>query len=221
MTAKLYARIYLSLGLGVKVRDMTGGEESGRAEPPSSGKYCGKKGCFLYGNHTLPQGDVFIPVKCRPHHRIYTVVSAANLGIPVLGRLLPMLGAIPVPDSLHQMAAFRDAVCERVAEGGCVVIYPEAHVWPYYTGIRPFERGAFSYPAETGASCYCSTVTYQKHRWRRRPAVTVWLDGPFYPDMSLKKKQRQRQLEEEIHACMCRRSKESSYEYIRYEEIKK
>lgn len=186
--------IYLSICLKVKVRDLTTSEAHE------------KKGCFLYGNHTLPQGDAFVPLKCKPHHRIYTIVNASNLGIPVLGKLLPMLGAIPIPGSLHQMLKFRDAIYKRVKDGGCVVIYPEAHVWPYYTGIRPFEHGAFSYPADTGHPCFCSTVTYQKHPGRKKPAITVWLDGPFYPDMSLKKKQRQAKLEQEISQCMCKRS---------------
>lgn len=207
--AKIYADIYLSVYMGVKVCDST------------SAATHEKKGCFLYGNHTLPQGDVFAPLKCKPHHRIYTVVDAANLGIPILGRLLPMLGAIPIPSSLHQMAKFKDAVIERVNEGWCVVIYPEAHVWPYYTGIRPFEHGAFLYPADMGAACFCSTVTYKKHQWRKKPAITIWVDGPFYPDMSLNKKKRQAKLGREIYECMCERSKESTYEYIRYEEMKK
>lgn len=209
LIAKAYAKIYLSICLGIQVRDRTSQETYEI------------KGCFLYGNHTLPQGDAFIPLKCKPCHRIYTVVNASNLGIPILGKLLPMLGAIPIPGSLHQMLQFRDTIYRRIKEGGCVVIYPEAHVWPYYTGIRSFEQGAFSYPANIGVPCFCSTVTYQKRRWRKKPVITIWLDGPFYPDMSLKKKQRQKKLEREIWERMYTRSRKSTYEYIHYEEIKR
>ena len=55
----------------------------------------------------------------------------------------------------------------------------------------------------------------------KEAAITIWVDGPFYPDMSLNKKKRQAKLEREIYECMCERSKESTYEYIRYEEMKK
>lgn len=50
------------------------------------------KGYFVYGNHTQPIGDAFLPaLVCSPKH-IYTVVSPANLGIPILGKLLPIMG---------------------------------------------------------------------------------------------------------------------------------
>ncbi len=51
-----------------------------------------------------------------------------------------MLGALPVPDSISEYKKFSKAYKKRISDGHPVVIYPEAHVWPYYTGIRPFER---------------------------------------------------------------------------------
>ena len=42
------------------------------------------------------------------------------------------------------------------------------------------------------------------------------LDGPFWPDDSLKKKERQQHLRDQVYACMTERSKNSTYDYIRY-----
>lgn len=64
-------------------------------------RQCAKSGCFLYGNHTQPVGDAFIPVRALAPKRSYVVVSPANLGIRVLGPLLPMLGALLIPNSIR------------------------------------------------------------------------------------------------------------------------
>ena len=181
-------------------------------------RQCGKGGCFLYGNHTQPVGDVFTPAYICGRKRIYTVAGEENLGLPEIGRLLPLLGALPVPDTLPRMKQFLKAVEKRIQENCCVIIYPEAHVWPYYTEIRPFPLTSFRFPVEYRAPAFCMTVTYQKRRFRKRPGITVYIDGPFYPDQTVGKKEAQKKLHDEIFSCMQRRSLHSSCEYIRYRE---
>lgn len=183
-------------------------------------RQCGKSGCFLYGNHTQPVGDVFIPGYLCGKKHIYTIAGQENLGLPVIGRLLPYLGALPVPDTLPQMKRFLEAVHRRITEKCCVVIYPEAHVWPYYTEIRPFPLTSFRFPVECDAPAFCMTTTYQKKRHGKKPQITVYIDGPFYPDKKLSKKEARKKLHDEIFSCMQRRSLRSSYEYIRYREEK-
>ncbi len=88
------------------------------------------QGYFLYGNHTLPIGDVFIPAHVSGK-RIYTIASSANLKVKIIGKWLPMLGILPIPNSTKRMKEFFKAIQQRILEKKCVVIYPEAHVWPY------------------------------------------------------------------------------------------
>lgn len=173
-------------------------------------------GFFLYGNHTQPVGDVVIPALVCRGKRIYTIVSPANLGIPVIGKALPLLGAIPVPDKMDQMKEHWQTVERRIGEGYCVVIYPEAHVWPYYTEIRPFGQTSFMYPAEMEAPVFCMTATYQKNRLRKKPDLVLYIDGPFFPDMRLKRKERQKKLWEAVYETMKRYSFRSNSEYIIY-----
>lgn len=175
-------------------------------------------GFFLYGNHTQPIGDAFIPIRTVFPKRGYAVVSPANLGIPFLGPLLPALGALPVPASFEGMKKLDEAIRQRIREKRFVVFYPEAHVWPWYTGIRPFPAVSFGYPVNCKAPSFCMTATYQKRKYRKKPFLTVYLDGPFYPDTSLPRKEQKNRLCDEIYRCMLRRSKESNYQYIRYEE---
>ncbi len=173
-------------------------------------------GAVIYGNHTQPIGDVFVPGLLIRPKKCYTICSPANLGIPIIGRLLPWLGAIPIPDTFRKMPAFLDAIKTRLEEKNCIIIYPEAHVWPYYTKIRPYEATSFDYPVRYKVPAFCMTTTYQSRRFSSKPRITVYLDGPFYSNESLTKQQQKEDLRNQVYACMKERSRHSTYEYIQY-----
>ena len=175
------------------------------------------KSYYLYGNHTQPFGDAVGPFRVITGRRFATIVSPANLGIPVLGKLLPYGGVIPTPSSRKQMKQFIGTMQKRTAEKQPVVIYPEEHVWPYYTKIRPFPLTAFHYPAYQQAPVFCMTRTYQKRRFSKRPKQTIYVDGPFLAPASLSPQKRQRLLRDQVAQCMQHRSKLSTYHYIAYE----
>lgn len=175
-----------------------------------------KTGFFLYGNHTQPVGDVFIPALCCFPKRIYTVVSPANFDLPFIGKILFPLGALPIPHSLNRMKDFGLALHQRVRERHPVIIYPEAHVWPYYTGIRPFSSAAFKYPEKYNVPAFCMTTTYQKRVFGKKPAMTVYINGPF-KGCGKTAKERAEDLRKTIYDCMCENSKKSNAAYIQYE----
>lgn len=180
-----------------------------------------KQGYFLYGNHTQPIGDVFIPAYVCNNKRIYTVVSQANLGVSVIGPMLPMLGALPIPDSIKDTKKLLDAIIKRIEQKKCVVIYPEAHVWPYYTKIRPFSTTAFKFPVDCNVASFSMTTTYYKRRFGKKPGIIVYIDGPFIPNDNLTKKENEKRICQEIYRSMVDRSNNSTYEYIKYKGEKK
>ena len=170
---------------------------------------------FIYGNHTQPVGDVFIPALCVLPKRIFTVVSPANYCIPVIGNVLPFLGALPIADSLHGMRNFNAAIETRLKEGHPVVIYPEAHVWEYYTEIRPFPEASFKFPTKLDKSVFAMTVTYRKSKAFKRPIMEVWLDGPFCAQGDTVK-EKTSDLHNKVYSAMLKRSQNSKYQYIEY-----
>ena len=185
----------------------------GKEKLPKGGGY------FIYSNHTQPVGDAFTPSWILRGKRVVIPASAANLGIPVLGRLLPYLGALPVPaarSSLKQMSEFRRAIEKRVQRGDIAVIYPEAHVWPYYTEIRGFDSAAFTYPVSLKTPVYAMTSTYQKSGKREKPTITIYIDGPFYPGTDAGKRTQKEDLMKQVRETMLERSKESTYVYYQY-----
>lgn len=177
-----------------------------------------KGGFFIYGNHTQPVGDVFIPALCVLPKRIYTVVSTANYGIPVIGKILPFLGALPIVDSLYGIKELNKAMAFRIENGHPIVIYPEAHVWEYYTEIRPFSDTSFKFPVKLNKPAFAMTVTYRKSKFFKRPVMEVFLDGPFYPEGDTPK-EKAKNLHSKVYEAMKERSHNSNMEYIQYKSI--
>ncbi len=174
------------------------------------------QGYFLYGNHTQPTADAVIPTMIAHPRSTYVIVHPNNVSMPYLGRVTPSLGAMPLPDNLAAMRNFNHAVETRIRAGHPVTIYPEAHIWPYYTGIRPFTDKSFSYPIRLGVPVYCFTNTYQKRKRGSKPRLVTYVDGPFYPDEALTGAAQRRELRDRVYAAMCERSRLSNCEVIKY-----
>lgn len=200
----LFGAIYLKAALRAQVRNRKVLKQAGR------------KGCVIYCNHTQPLGDPFVAGILAMPRRTYAVASAANLGIPVLGRILPTAGALPLPDNLGGMRRFLDAVRQRLEEGSAVVVFPEAHVWPWCTFVRPMPASAFAFAADNDVPAFSVTTTYQPRTLRSKPRATFYVDGPFFADASLPRAQRRQDLGRRVHDTMVARSAESTCTYVRY-----
>lgn len=174
------------------------------------------KGYFIYANHTNRFSDVLTPHTITFPTKIYTVVASENMNIPIIGKATKMLGALPLSTSLEGTRNFINAMEKRLVQGNPVLIYPEAHIWPYYTGIRPYKSTAFRYPVKFQDASFCFTTTYQKVGNRKKPKMIIYVDGPFYPNRELDAKERQEDLRNRIYDCMVERSKNSNFNYYTY-----
>ena len=130
-----------------------------------------------------------------------------------------MLGGIPIATSLHGMKGFTEALKNYSDRGKVVMIYPEAHIWPYYTGIRPFKDVSFKYPAKDGRPVFCFTRVFEKRRFSRRPKVAVYVDGPFFPQDGFSVKQNQKYLRECVYETMKKRAELNEVEYVKYVKV--
>ena len=175
-----------------------------------------KQGLFLYGNHTQPLGDALLQTRLTFPARTNIIVHPNNLVVPVLGRMVPYLGGLPVPDDKAACRNFLKAVKIRISEGRPLVIYPEAHIWPYYTGIRPFADTSFRYPTELEAPVFCFVNTYKKTGFRKRPRMVTYIEGPFWADEGAAPKDRRRALRDAVYSKMCELAENSDIEVIRY-----
>ncbi len=175
-----------------------------------------KEGYFLYGNHTRTAGDAFTPSIAAFPKKPYIVVNADAVSIPFLRRVVEDLGAMPVPDSWETHKSFLSAIETRAERGNVIVIYPEAHIWPLYTGIRPFPDSSFAYPVSAGKPVFTFTTTYAKRKLFGGVKATVYIDGPFFAEEGATKKQQKKDLRDRVYAAMEARSELSTYSPNRF-----
>lgn len=179
------------------------------------------QGFFLYGNHTQPL-DAYIPPLAAFPKRSYTLANPDAVSIPGIKNLVMMLGALPVPSQRSGFRPFIDALNTRQAQKSCIAIYPEAHIWPYYTGVRPFRDSSFRYPIMMNAPAVAMVTTYRKRtglfRFVKRPGMTVTFSPVLWPDKTLTAKQAQADLRDRAFNFMDRTSRTTpQVEYIHYE----
>ena len=90
------------------------------------------------------------------------------------------------------------------------MIYPEAHIWPFYTKIRPFTESSFRYPIQNKCPVMCFTNTYQKRKLGKKAKIVTYIDGPFYADSSLKGKAQKVELRNRVYDAMVERSRNNT-----------
>ena len=158
-----------------------------------------KTGAFIYANHTNMLLDAFVPNIVKLRKRGYILVGPDTTSIPGLKNIVEMVGAIPLGQTLSENKEMLECINHRIAKNkGFITIYPEAHIWPYYTGIRDFKAGSFSYPCYTDTPVFAMTNCYQKKLIGKHPKVVTFVDGPFYPDKNLPMKERKRNSESSV-----------------------
>jgi len=175
-----------------------------------------KSPIFVYANHTNNIADALIPSLVSFPHSTYVVVHANNVSMPLLGRITPYLGALPLPANLGAMKNFMSTMKLRLSENASIMIYPEAHIWPFYTKIRPFLDSSFKYPIQNKCPVFCFTNTYQKRRFSKTPRIVTYISGPFFPDESLDKKEKQEDLRNRVYNAMVENTRYNTVELIKY-----
>ncbi|MCL2735701.1 MAG: 1-acyl-sn-glycerol-3-phosphate acyltransferase [Propionibacteriaceae bacterium] len=140
-------------------------------------------GCYLYGNHSH-WTDVLVPYLLSFPARAVVVAGPTAVSVPVAKALVPMLGGVPLNTTVAGKIAFRSALDAAVRRGESVAVFPEAHLWPYFTGVREFSSASFTYPVRTATPVVPYVVTYRRRRWLtwRPPHLTVTVGPAILPE---------------------------------------
>lgn len=177
-----------------------------------------KQGYFIYGNHTQIFADTFITSNTNYPKKNFFIVNPENVSMKFLGNIVEMLGAIPIPSNKEAMKNFLEVIEKRIKDGNSVTIFPEAHIWPYYTKIRPFKTVSFKYPVQLNVPTFSVTNTYQSYgKNNDKVRIVTYVDGPFFPDDECKTmKEKQQNLRDKVYKKMVERSQNSNIEVIKY-----
>lgn len=178
-------------------------------------------GAFLYSNHTAIT-DVFkFQAKAFFFGRKVNILGFSDtLSMKFVRGIARALGYLPVPlkGDLNNLVALSECCNYLITKKKqFVLIYPEAHIWPYYTKIRNFPDGSFNYPARYNLPVVPVVTTWRKPLVGKKPKQTVIFGEPIFPDPNLGLTESKNQLHDECY----RRMKEISesvnqYKYINY-----
>ena len=180
-----------------------------------------KQSSFYYGNHT---GfiDAFTPNIMSVSRRNKIIVNADSVSIKGLKNIVQMLGALPVPTEMNGFKNFVRAI-DYYHKKCNITIYPEAHIWPYFTGVRNFSDASFNYPIKYGAPTFAFFTAYTKPKgflsFLRKANVTVYISDPIFCDEGLTGINARKNLRDKVYNFMVEKSKLSTYEVIRYVKV--
>ena len=179
-----------------------------------------KDGYFIYSNHTQFMNDAYIgPLSSWPK-KCYVITNPDATSIKGIRCLVQSLGAIPLGTTMSENKQMINCINKRISQKKAIMIYPEAHIWPFYTKIRPFPYKSFKYPAKLNKPIFVLTNCYQKRKFSKKPKILTFVDGPFYPNTFLNENESAKILREIAYNTMCNRTKEySTYEYVKYIKI--
>ena len=137
-------------------------------------------------NHVHPLDCVILACCCgdRP---ISFLSLKSNFDIPVIGHIIRWLKAVPVPDTPSGAIALRRHIRASTDRGGLFQIYPEGWLIKRCPTLRPFHRGAFVFACDAGVPVLPFVLEETPWEgpaalWHRKPALTLHILAPIYPD---------------------------------------
>lgn len=177
------------------------------------------KGYFIYSNHVSISDAFKIQALIYPFKRTNAIGYTDSLTVPIIGKAMKGLGLIPLPlkDDVENMKKFTNSFSYFLKKKERIIIFPEAHIWPYYTKIRTFRKGSFLFPAMNNAPIVPMCTVFRKPLIGKKPKQTILIGKPIYPLSDLSVLENKEYLYE---ACLSTLKALSSsvkqYEYITY-----
>ena len=175
-----------------------------------------KGGYFIYSNHTNQYADGFCPhLICFPK-KPHIICNPDNISLCIIGKFNKMCGALPKPTTINAMKNFNFAIEKVLKQNNPIVIYPEAHLWPYYTKIRNFPASSFRFPVKFNKPVFTFTTVYIQNKPNKKPKTEIYVDGPFYPPANLTEKEKQEELKNVVYNNLVFHARKSNFEHVSY-----
>lgn len=161
------------------------------------------KGAISVSNHVLVLDCAMIGLACGSK-RIYYTTLKENFKIPFVRKLIKLLRAIPIPESIKNRGDFICEIENLLQENRIIHFYPEASLVPYYTEIRNFKNGAFDIAVKNEVPIVPMVFTFREPKgirkiFKRKKDVTLKILEPIRSlENSLSKKDKVKELKEKV-----------------------
>ena len=170
----------------------------------------GVKGAVITCNHFHPM-DSFIMQRVFDDSghpkRLYRVIREGNYtNFPgFYGFLMRNCNTLPLSSNMQTMKKFLTAVKQVLAEGNCLLIYPEQSMWWNYRKPKPLKTGAFDMAVKNNVPvvpCFITMRDTDKLGADGFPVqeYTPHLGEPIWPDNSLPKSAAKEKLKQQNEA---------------------
>lgn len=182
------------------------------------------KGYFIYANHTNYKDAWLTPVSIAPFRKNYVIANKAAVEIPVVNYLAKAGGVLPVADTMAGLKKMTQSIDYIVLKKKQIItVFPEAHIWPYYTKLRPFPLTSFKFSAKTKAPSIPVAVCYKKRAIfgdYRKPKAVAYIGKPIFPLDKLTERENAEYLRDKTFEFIKNTiEKESTYSYIEYVKV--
>ncbi|MBR3141630.1 MAG: 1-acyl-sn-glycerol-3-phosphate acyltransferase [Clostridiales bacterium] len=165
-------------------------------------------GAITVSNHVHMWDYLAVMKTIRPHRPNLLVwdknVNGEN------GTLIRLVGGIPIPETgVAAKKVFLKEIGGLLNDHGWLHIYAEGSMWEYYAPIRPFKRGAAMIAVTNNKPILPLGFSYRepgpirKNIFHQIALFTLRVGEPLYPDMTLKPKDREKDLTIRAHNAVC------------------
>lgn len=177
-----------------------------------------KEGAFLYMNHTSFLDTFVVQCYVQRFKRTHIIGYTDALDLPCgISFLTQQLGYLPLPTSVSDYKKFDEALKHFIGKKRNILIFPEAHIWPYYNKIRPFISTSFKYAAKLSVPVVPLVTCYRKSKISSKAIPVIYIGEPIYPKKDLNINQNKEYLRDECYKVMCDfAEKYSTYEYCKF-----
>lgn len=178
-----------------------------------------KQGIFIYSNHVSVSDAFKIQTRIFPFKMTNILGYSDALSMPFFKHLVKGLGliALPTKGDIKNMKKFTECFDYFIKKKQNIIIYPEAHIWPYYTKIRNFREGSFLYPSLSAAPIVPIVTVFRKSKISKKAKQTLLIGEPIFPKEELTVMENKKYLHDEcLKAMQLLSSSVKQYEYIKY-----
>jgi len=141
---------------------------------------------FLVSNHSMYLDPATVGQAVYPR-RTHFAVLEDTFSIPILGGMIRLLGAFPLPKG-NPMKVLLGPMKTALDTFGLVHFFPEGKLYPFNTDIKRFREGAFFFAIHFNVPVVPMTIVVKRRKGKASgisilpPKVRVIIGKPVYPD---------------------------------------
>ena len=162
-----------------------------------------KEGAVTVSNHVLFLDCAMVGL-AYGFKKVYFTTLEGSFKIPFVRKLIKLLRAIPIPESIKNRGNFIKVVDNILREENSIHVYPEAAMFPYFDKIRHFKNGAFDFAVRNNKPIVPMVFTFREPKgirkiFKKKKDVTLTVLEPIRQSEGENTKQRIEDLKNQVY----------------------